>query len=40
MSSVVVADASPLHYLILIDGADILTDLFDRFSFPAPCAMN
>ena len=34
MSSIVVADASPLHYLILIDGADILTGLFDRVLIP------
>jgi predicted nucleic acid-binding protein len=35
MSSIVVADAGPLHYLILIDGAEILAELFDRVLIPA-----
>ena len=34
MSSIVVADAGPLHYLVLIDGADILGKLFDRVLIP------
>jgi len=34
MSSIVVADAGPLHYLILIDCADILASLFDRVLIP------
>lgn len=35
MSSIVAADAGPLHYLILIEGAEILADLFDRVLIPA-----
>ena len=35
MSSIVVADAGPLHYLILVDCADVLADLFDRVLIPA-----
>lgn len=35
MSSIVVADAGPLHYLILIDCADILAGLFDRVLIPS-----
>mgnify|MGYP001620201544 FL=1 len=35
MSSIVVADAGPLHYLILIDCAEILAGLFDRVLIPA-----
>jgi len=35
MSSIVVADAGPLHYLILIDGTEILNGLFDRVLLPA-----
>lgn len=34
MSSIVVADAGPLHYLILIDAPDILGNLFDRVLIP------
>ena len=34
MSSIVVADAGPLHYLILIDCADTLANLFDRVLIP------
>jgi len=34
MSSIVVADAGPLHYLILIDCADTLQNLFDRVLVP------
>lgn len=34
MSSIVVADAGPLHYLILIDGAEILSALFERVLVP------
>ena len=35
MSSVVVADAGPLHYLILVDCAEILPKLFDRVLIPS-----
>ncbi|MBM3881815.1 MAG: DUF3368 domain-containing protein [Verrucomicrobia bacterium] len=34
MSSVVVADAGPLHYLILIDCVEILPGLFERVVIP------
>jgi predicted nucleic acid-binding protein len=34
MSNIVVADAGPLHYLVLIDCAEILPDLFDRVLVP------
>ena len=34
MNSIVVADAGPLHYLVLIDCADILPALFDRVLIP------
>lgn len=34
MSSIVAADAGPLHYLIPIEGAEILADLFDRVLIP------
>ncbi len=34
MSSIVVADAGPLHYLILTDCAEILAVLFDRVLIP------
>ena len=34
MSSIVVADAGPLHYLILVDCADPLETLFDRVLVP------
>ncbi|MBE0541400.1 MAG: DUF3368 domain-containing protein [Verrucomicrobia bacterium] len=34
MKFVVVADAGPLHYLILIDAADVLVSLFDRVLIP------
>jgi predicted nucleic acid-binding protein len=34
MSSIVVADAGPLHYLVLIDSADVLGKLFDRIFIP------
>jgi len=34
MSSIVVADAGPLHYLVLIDCADILPALFERVLVP------
>lgn len=35
MNSIVVADAGPLHYLVLIDCADLLEKLFDRVLIPA-----
>ena len=35
MNRVAVADTGSLHYLILIDGADILAWLFDRILIPA-----
>ena len=35
MSSVVVADAGPLHYLILVDCAETLPKLFDRVLIPS-----
>jgi len=31
---VVVADTSPLNYLVLIDGVDVLHQLYDRFCVP------
>jgi len=34
MSSLVVADAGPLHYLVLIDCAEILAAMFDRVLIP------
>lgn len=34
MSNIVVADAGPLHYLVLIDCAEILPSLFDRVLVP------
>ncbi len=34
MSSIVVADAGPLHYLILIDSAEVLGALFDFVLIP------
>jgi len=34
MSSIVVADAGPLHYLILVDCANVLENLFDRVLIP------
>jgi hypothetical protein len=34
MSSIVVADAGPLHYLVLIDCGDVLGKLFDRVLVP------
>ena len=34
MSSIVVADAGPLHYLVLIDCAEILGSLFDTVLVP------
>ena len=34
MNSIVVADAGPLHYLILIDCAEVLAALFDRVLIP------
>ncbi|MCI0747811.1 MAG: hypothetical protein L0Y58_20580 [Verrucomicrobia subdivision 3 bacterium] len=34
MSSIVVADAGPLHYLVLIDCGEILGNLFDRVLVP------
>lgn len=34
MNGVVVADAGPLHYLILLDAADILAALFDHVLIP------
>src|SRR5712675_534142 len=34
MSTIVVADAGPLHYLVLIDCADILPSLFERVLVP------
>jgi predicted nucleic acid-binding protein len=34
MSSIVVADAGPLHYLVLIDCVEILAGLFDRVLIP------
>lgn len=34
MSNIVVADAGPLHYLVLIDAADILASLFDHVLIP------
>ncbi len=34
MSGIVVADAGPLHYLVLIDYADILGKLFDHVLVP------
>jgi len=34
MSRIVVADAGPLHYLVLIDCAQILPDLFDQVLVP------
>ena len=34
MSGIIVADASPLHYLILIDCAETLPRLFDRILIP------
>ena len=37
-ANVVVADAGPLHYLILIDCVEILAQLFDRVLIP--CAVR
>ncbi len=34
MSGIIVADAGPLHYLILIDCADVLSILFDQVAIP------
>src|SRR5437773_7992607 len=34
MSSIVVADASPLHYLVLIDCGEILGSLFEQVLVP------
>lgn len=34
MSNIVVSDAGPLHYLVLIDCADTLPELFDRVLVP------
>ena len=34
MSSIVVADAGPLHYLVLIDCGEILGNLFDHVLVP------
>lgn len=34
MSAIVVADAGPLHYLILIEAADFLERLFDHVCIP------
>ena len=34
MSTIVVADAGPLHYLVLIDCAEILANLFDHVLVP------
>src|ERR1039458_7411039 len=34
MTSIVVADAGPLHYLVLVDCADILEKLFDQVLVP------
>src|SRR5262245_32263633 len=33
-ANVVVADAGPLHYLVLIDSADVLQKLFDHVLVP------
>jgi predicted nucleic acid-binding protein len=35
MSGIVVSDAGPLHYLILIDCADALAELFERVLIPS-----
>jgi len=35
MNRIVVADAGPLHYLILIDCVDVLPKLFERVFIPA-----
>jgi predicted nucleic acid-binding protein len=34
MSGIVVSDAGPLHYLILVDCADVLPELFERVLIP------
>jgi predicted nucleic acid-binding protein len=34
MGSIVVADVGPLHYLILINSAEILARLFERVLIP------
>src|SRR5205814_546963 len=34
MNSIVVADSGPLHYLILVDSADMLQSLFDPVLIP------
>jgi len=34
MAKIVVADSGPLHYLVLIDCADILQSLFDKVLIP------
>jgi len=34
MSDIIVADAGPLHYLVLVDRADLLSKLFDRVLVP------
>ncbi len=34
MTSFVVADAGPLHYLVLVDEVNILGNLFDRILIP------
>jgi predicted nucleic acid-binding protein len=34
MSDIIVADAGPLHYLVLVDCADLLSKLFDRVLVP------
>jgi predicted nucleic acid-binding protein len=36
MSGPIVSDAGPLHYLILVDCADALPQLFERVLIPAP----
>ena len=38
MTSIVVADAGPLHYLVLVDCAGILEKLFDQVL--VPCAVR
>ncbi len=34
MTSIVVADAGPLHYLVLVGCADLLESLFDEVLIP------
>ena len=35
MSGVIVSDAGPLHYLVLVDCADFLPELFERVLIPS-----